>query len=463
MSPTKSPPVLSWNSVRVVLILFDVIALLLALQVAYIFRYTPGWRISGESSNLDPLIPVLCLATVLLTYRVFDLYSMRLVGSGLYEYRAIVTYTAFAFVAVVTIDYIDEWLHISRAFLLLFFISALLLVGSGRFVARRVVRRWSALRGGLRRVLIVGANEHGVQIAHELGANPAACSVVLGFLSEYPVGRSASGDLKVLGEPMELYEVAKREGATHAVVVESSLSWESLRYIVRSMHASRTLQVLLAPGLFDVGATPLQSTQLGRALLLAPRATRIYGFEALFKRALDLAVAVPAFVMTLPLQIAIWVYLRLAGIPSPLITIRSSGFGGAVINIWRFAGGPRLQSSHLTRLPSLWQVIQGRMSLIGPRPVVIGETGPYQRWRDVLTPLKPGFIGPWWFSGRRRPVELQEEIEADLNYARSYSIWLDLRILLAVGWTLLTGWTERSGSSLDGHRLGAPINTGDDD
>jgi lipopolysaccharide/colanic/teichoic acid biosynthesis glycosyltransferase len=261
---------------------------------------------------------------------------------------------------------------------------------------------------------------------------------------------------------MELYEVAKREGATHAVVVESSLSWESLRYIVRSMHASRTLQVLLAPGLFDVGATPLQSTQLGRALLLAPRATRIFGFEAIFKRALDLSVAIPVFLITLPVQVGILVYLRLAGVRSPLELIRSSGFGGDVINIWRLAGGPRLQASHLTRLPSLYKVIQGKMSLIGPRPMVLGETGPYQRWTDVLTPLKPGFIGPWWLSGRYRPAELHEEIEADLNYARSYSIWMDLRILLAVGWTLVAGWARRAG-----HRpsssLNVQLNAGDED
>jgi putative colanic acid biosynthesis UDP-glucose lipid carrier transferase len=442
--------------------LFDMVALLLALQVAYVARYNLGWRVSGETSTLDPLVPLLCLGVTLVSYRVFGLYSMRLVGSGLYEYRAIVTNTTFAFAAIVTTGYIDEELRISRAYLLVFWLAALVLVGAGRFVARRVVRRWSALKGGLRRVLIVGANEHGVQIAQELATNPAACSVVLGFLSEYPpVGHSGDGQLQVLGEPMELYEVAKREGATHAVVVESSLSWESLRYIVRSMHASQTPQVLLAPGLFDVGATPLQSTQLGRALLLAPRATRIYGFEALFKRALDLAVATPAVVVTLPLQVGIWIYLRLSGVFSPVETLQCSGFGGAVINIWRFNGGPRLQSSHLTRLPSLCQVVQGKMSLIGPRPSLLVERGPYHRWRDVLTPLKPGFIGPWWLTGRRRPAELHDEIEADLNYARSYSIWLDLRILLAVGWDLLTA--HRSSSSPNRHQLSAPMNVGKED
>jgi lipopolysaccharide/colanic/teichoic acid biosynthesis glycosyltransferase len=294
---------------------------------------------------------------------------------------------------------------------------------------------------------VVGANEQAMQIYEELANNPAACSVVLGFLSEYrPVGQLTSGSLKVLGEPMELYEVAEREHATHAVVVESSLSWESLRFIVRSMHASRKLQVLLAPGLFDVGATPLQSSQLGRALLLAPRATRIYGFEAFFKRTLDLGVGVPALLLTLPLQIGIWLYLRSTGTAHPVQALKSSGVRGEVITIWRFAGGAQLKASHLTRLPYLWQVVRGKMSLIGPRPAILDEIGPYEKWRDVLMPLKPGFIGPWWLDRHGRPTQLHAEIEADLHYARSYSIWLDLRILAAVGWVLLAGWTRRTAS-----------------
>jgi lipopolysaccharide/colanic/teichoic acid biosynthesis glycosyltransferase len=389
---------------------------------------------------------------------------MQLVGSGLNEYRAISLDTTLSFATIVIIDYIDEGIDISRAFLLIFWVSAIGVVGIGRFVARRVVRRWSAKRGGLRRVLVVGANEQAVQIANELSTNPAACSVVLGFLSEYPAfGRSTNGQFVVLGEPMELYEIAKREGATHAVVVESSLSWESLRFIVRSMHTSRTPQVLLAPGLFDVAATPLQSTQLGRALLLAPRATRIYGFEAFFKRSLDLGVGFSALLLTFPIQLGIWISLRAAGVRRPIEVIRSPGFGGDVISVWRFAGGPRLRASHLTRLPSLWQVVTGDMSLIGPRLVLQEDSGQYRRWGDVLAALKPGFIGPWWLSGQSRPVDLKDEIEADLSYARSYSIWLDLRILLAVAWVFASGVLRGGTATHEQQRTGPPLNVGDED
>lgn len=467
MSPTESLKgvrTLSWTPVRLLLMLFDLVALLLALDAAYVGRYSLGWRLSGDTATLDPLVPALCLVIALMSYRIFDLYAMHLVGSGLSEYRAIAMDTTFAFAAIVVIGYIDDGLHISRAFLLCFWLAAIVLVGTGRFSARRVVRRWSAARGGLRRILIVGANEQGVQLADELAKNPSACSVVLGFLSEYqPIGSSTNSQLKVLGEPMELYEIAQREKATHAIVVESSLSWESLRFIVRSMHASQAPEVLLAPGLFDMAATPLQSTQLGRALLLAPRATRIVGFEAFFKRCLDLAVAVPALLLTLPVQVGIWIYLKVAGVAKPFEAVRGSGFRGKVITIWRFAGGDRLRASHLTRLPCLWQVARGNMSLIGPRPVILVDTGPYERWRDVLTALKPGFIGPWWLSGHGRPTQVQQEIETDLNYARSYSIWLDLRILLAVSWVLLTSSMRHSPSEPERQRIGGPVNVVDDD
>src|SRR5437016_3790138 len=135
MSRTESPKpktVVSWRPMRLGLMLFDFVALLLALEAAYLARYSIGWSLTGDSSTLDPLVPALCVAITLLAYRVFDLYSMQLVGSGLDEYRAIVVNTTFAFAAIVIVSYIDQNLRISRAFLLFFWVLAILLVGTGR-------------------------------------------------------------------------------------------------------------------------------------------------------------------------------------------------------------------------------------------------------------------------------------------------------------------------------------------
>lgn len=439
--PKLASPTVSWRRVTILLTTFDLFALVLALLFAYILRYGLGWSLSDRTEKVDPLVPILCLTIWMITYRVFSLYSVRQVGVGLSEYRAIAMSSTFALAAVVIFDYIDQQLPISRAFLLLFWLASIVLVDAGRFIARRLVWRWSQMGGWVRRVLVIGVNEQAVQIAQELARNPTSCSVVLGFLSEYaPIGQSVSGRLKILADPMNLYEVAKRMGATHAVVVESALSWESMRYIIRSMHTSRSVEVLLAPGMFNVSATPVQFTQVGRFVLLMPHSSRIVGVEAMLKRVLDLALAVPACLITLPLQAAIWIYLKASGVGKPLKVIRGLGFGGKPMDIPRLAGGPRLLSSHLSRLPSLWLIVSGNMSIIGPRPLIDGETGPYESWLDVLTTLKPGFIGPWWLSGQGRPRRIEDEVEADLHYARHYTIWMDLRILLAVAPALLTSW-----------------------
>jgi lipopolysaccharide/colanic/teichoic acid biosynthesis glycosyltransferase len=70
------------------------------------------------------------------------------------------------------------------------------------------------------------------------------------------------------------------------------------------------------------------------------------------------------------------------------------------------------------------------MSLIGPRPVEQDTEERYQQWSDLLFALKPGFIGPWWLSGRSRPTVIGEEIDADLRYARAYTFWMDIGIVL---------------------------------
>src|SRR5438105_2219901 len=142
MSQTERPRTrrsIQWSAVRIVLFMFDFVAVLLALEVAYIARYKLGLNVVGDVSVLDPLVPLLCLVLTLITYRLLDMYSMQLVGSGLDEYRAIALNTTLAFAAIVIVGYIDEGLRISRAFMLLFWLATIVLVGIARFSARRVV------------------------------------------------------------------------------------------------------------------------------------------------------------------------------------------------------------------------------------------------------------------------------------------------------------------------------------
>jgi lipopolysaccharide/colanic/teichoic acid biosynthesis glycosyltransferase len=90
--------------------------------------------------------------------------------------------------------------------------------------------------------------------------------------------------------------------------------------------------------------------------------------------------------------------------------------------------GRFLRKSSLDELPQLWNVLRGDMSLVGPRPPIPYEVEHYPpHWFDRFA-VKPGMTGLWQVSGRSE-LTLEEMIALDVEYARSRSLWLNLKIL----------------------------------
>jgi lipopolysaccharide/colanic/teichoic acid biosynthesis glycosyltransferase len=95
------------------------------------------------------------------------------------------------------------------------------------------------------------------------------------------------------------------------------------------------------------------------------------------------------------------------------------------------AVGRLLRKTSLDELPQFWNVLRGEMSLVGPRPPVPYEFEVYDIWhRRRVLELKPGVTGLWQVSGRSR-LCFDDMVRLDLRYSQSWSIWLDLRILMA--------------------------------
>ena len=101
--------------------------------------------------------------------------------------------------------------------------------------------------------------------------------------------------------------------------------------------------------------------------------------------------------------------------------------------------GEILRKTSLDELPQLWNVIVGEMSLVGPRPPIKYEVDQYKGWhlRRVLD-AKPGLTGLWQVTGRSRTT-FDEMVRLDLRYARTYSLWTDLKILLATPRAVIAG------------------------
>ena len=99
--------------------------------------------------------------------------------------------------------------------------------------------------------------------------------------------------------------------------------------------------------------------------------------------------------------------------------------------------GRWLRKSSIDELPQLWNVLTGRMSLVGPRPPLPSEVDEYDVWHRRRLSMKPGITGLWQVEARHEP-DFDRWVEHDLIYIDGWTLWLDLKILAKTLPALLT-------------------------
>ncbi len=92
--------------------------------------------------------------------------------------------------------------------------------------------------------------------------------------------------------------------------------------------------------------------------------------------------------------------------------------------------GRILRKFSLDELPQLWSVLKGDMSLVGPRPPLASEYAHFTEHQKQKLAMKPGITCLWQISGRNNIRDFDEWVRLDLEYIRTWSLWLDIRILL---------------------------------
>jgi lipopolysaccharide/colanic/teichoic acid biosynthesis glycosyltransferase len=119
---------------------------------------------------------------------------------------------------------------------------------------------------------------------------------------------------------------------------------------------------------------------------------------------------------------------------------------GATPAVYKITNDPRvtpigrfLRKTSLDEFPQFWNVLRGEMSLVGPRPPLPYEFDVYDYWhRRRVLEVRPGVTGLWQVSGRSRTC-FDDMVRLDLRYTRSWSLWLDVKILLATPFAMFSG------------------------
>jgi len=321
--------------------------------------------------------------------------------------------------------------------------------------------------GGMRNVLIVGADDLGRRIANYLVHHPERGRAVCGFLDD----REALGK-GVIGRTSDLARLA-RAGFVDEVILAAPHDREMALRILEAAQRLR-LDVKLAPDLF--GGDPARKTEhVGGVPLISLHEEPLPVTRLLLKRVLDVAGGAAALILLAPALILLAILVRLDS-PGPMIySALRAGRKGRPFNCYKFrtmvmdadalkeklreknqrqgpffkiAGDPRitrvgrfLRRYSLDELPQLLNVLKGEMSLVGPRPHPLDDFSAYAIQHLPRLDVLPGMTGLWQVTARANP-SFQAALDLDIEYIRSWSLALDFRILLKTAAVVLRGSGE---------------------
>jgi exopolysaccharide biosynthesis polyprenyl glycosylphosphotransferase len=287
--------------------------------------------------------------------------------------------------------------------------------------------------------------------------------VVGACLSSGDGARLVGLGVPLLGGLEDVVQAVRVCGAdTVAVAAGASVSPARLRRLSWQLEGTDT-DLVVAPGLMEVAGPRLHIRPMTGLPLLHVEEPEFAGTRRVVKGVVDRLLATLVFLLVLPLLAVIWAAVRLSS-PGPAIFKQvRTGRDGKEFTLLKFRSmyidaerrraelehrneraegllfkikndprvtpvGRFLRRLSLDELPQLINVIQGKMSLVGPRPPLPEEVALYQD--DVRRRLlvKPGLTGLWQISGRS-DLDWDESVRLDLRYVENWSFTLDLMIL----------------------------------
>ncbi len=432
----------------VVLVIVDALMILAGWLLAYELRVGGDFLPYNRAANPDQYRAVVfySLPFWILIFALCRLYDREELLGGPQEYGNVVKACLIGFAALIAVSMFVRTNELARGWLIIGLVVTTFLVGLARFTTRRLFYSFRHLGWFVQRALIVGTNDDARAIARQLTPFERTGVRVMGFVDDYlPVNTPIVENLRVVAATPNLHTITHELYIDQVILVSGAMAWESFDHLLRGITLSDkdTYAIKVSPGLYETLTTGVRVSYKNRVPLLDIERAPITGIDRLLKGALDYSVALLSCLLLAPWMFLIASILFGLGRRPIVERQRVLGKNGEVFNTYRFSAirplteprwtrgtviGKFLYDSGLEKLPQLVNVLRGKMSLVGPRPVEPDNAPQYQAWLPNLLSLKPGMTGAR-ASSSQNSITLEQEMRLELYYARNYSIWLDLQIL----------------------------------
>lgn len=271
---------------------------------------------------------------------------------------------------------------------------------------------------------------------------------------------TATEQLPRLGAMAELGSLVEDRGIRRVYLAFPMDEAHRIKPLYREL-LNRNVDVVWVPDMHDMVLLNHQLHYIGSQPAITLSETPLAGANLLVKSAFDTVVSLAALVALAPLMGVVAVLIKLTS-PGPVIyRQKRHGWDGRVFELWKFRSmvvhqeadgqvtqarrdddritwiGRFIRRTSIDELPQLVNVLQGHMSLVGPRPHAVAHNELYADQIDhymLRHRIKPGLTGWAQVHGLRGETDTLEKMEArvqyDLAYINNWSLWLDVRILL---------------------------------
>jgi len=438
--------------------LHDMVGLGVAFAIAHWLRF----RVLASDLNAleaeTPAFALTMLVAATFVFRALGLYHSHRLTSRLTEIFELAKGVGLSLLVTIAATYFLRDERYSRLTIVLFGALAFLILATTRATARTALATFRSHGFNSRKALVVGDGDAARLVVERFASHPEYGIRVDGVIvrDAWRVGAGVAG-ASVVGDYSQLAALV-RERAVDQVYLALPLDQQTaLPGLLEDLQSS-TADVKVVPdyvqfmtlhgGIEDLGGMPVV------ALAHGP----IHGWDAVAKRAFDLAFGAVIFVMVLPVLALTALAVKLSS-PGPVFYVQERmGLDGRTFRIFKFrsmrveepgaackrtdaaddrttAVGRLIRKLSIDELPQVLNVLKGDMSLVGPRPDALRFIEEERLMHEIpgynlRYKVKVGMTGLAQVEGVRGLAPVEKRVERDLYYIRHWSLWLDFKILV---------------------------------
>jgi exopolysaccharide biosynthesis polyprenyl glycosylphosphotransferase len=456
---------------RAFLLILDLTMINLAFVAAYFLRFTVFHGVDLSNGFADEpysnfyVLQVVVTVGLVLAFSLKGLYRLRTASPWAKQFWIVASASTSAFAVFTALDYLLRSTDLgidaqSRSVVIFTWAAVIAFVSLARlFVVSSLVFLYR--RGFfLTKLLVVGSGRQGKLMMQQLAASPHLGYRVIGFLEDQDTPLAAFGRFKALGYIWELDQALRATRAAQVIVALPSHDHQAILQTANICERAGA-DYKLVPDMYELSLSRINVDTIEGIPLIGLRRDTVNQFQLRIKRLLDIVLASSVLIIGAPIWLLVALAIKLDSPGPVLFSQQRSGYRGEHFDLLKFRSmqvetdkEPDGQRTHMlwrsvfkekhdlriTRvgrlmrpfsideIPQLINILRGEMSLIGPRPVTVDRQS-YEDWELARFNMRPGLTGLWQVRGRSN-IKFAEMILMDLYYIENWSLKLDLQILL---------------------------------